>query len=47
MKVTIYSEGEHRVRAIVDCDTADDLQIEAGSTLKLGTPGGRHAGRHA
>ncbi|MGF6899968.1 hypothetical protein [Paraburkholderia sp. GAS348] len=35
MKGTIYNEGEYPVRAIVDGDTINDLQIEAGATEEL------------
>jgi hypothetical protein len=40
MKVTIYNESEHPVRAIVDHDTINDSQIEAGATVELDAPGG-------
>ncbi|MFM0284658.1 hypothetical protein [Paraburkholderia sediminicola] len=40
MKGTIYNEGEHPVRAIVDGDTINDLQIEADATEELDALGG-------
>ncbi|MGF6898997.1 hypothetical protein [Paraburkholderia phytofirmans] len=40
MEVSIYNEGEHSVRAVVDRDTINDSPIDAGLTDKLGTPGG-------
>lgn len=40
MKVTAYNEREHPVRVIVDKDTINDSQIDAGATVKLDAPGG-------
>lgn len=42
MKGMSYNEGEYPARVIVDRDTINDLQIDAGATVKLGMPGDTH-----
>ncbi|MEZ0602819.1 hypothetical protein ACAX43_11805 [Paraburkholderia sp. IW21] len=38
--MVIHNEGEHPVRVILDKDTINDSQSDAGATVELGALGG-------